>query len=83
MDHVFVKHKDCHLTSCMICDGGLALCEHCGCFEGSLATKCPGFDVGEEIADMFYKSTVDFTEEGWTFNYEKMREIIEKGENEQ
>jgi hypothetical protein len=62
----------------MICDGGLALCKCCGGFEGSLATKCPGFDVGEEIGDMIYKGKVDFTEEGWTFNYEKMRVEHEK-----
>jgi hypothetical protein len=67
----------------MICDGGLALCEHCGGFEGSLATKCPGFDIGEEIGDMIHKGTVDFTEGGWTFNYEKMRINVKKGENGQ
>ncbi len=78
MSHVFVKHKDCHLTSCMICDGGLGLCTVCGCLEGQLATVCPGFDVGQEIGDMIYNGVVDFTKDGWTFNYKKVRVDHEK-----
>ncbi len=80
MDHTLVKHENCHLTSCMICDGGLGLCQYCGGFEGSLATKCPGFDIGEEIADMIYKGVVDFTEEGWVFNFGKIRENVKEKE---
>jgi hypothetical protein len=57
----------------MICDGGLALCKCCGGLEGSLATECPGFDIGEEIADMIHKGLIDFKDGGWTFNYEKMK----------
>lgn len=67
MEHNFTKHENCHLTSCMICDGGLGLCTVCGCFEGQLATECPGFDVGDEIGDLIWKGIVDFISGNWIF----------------
>lgn len=67
MEHNFTKHENCHLTSCMICDGGLGLCTVCKCFEGQLATECPGFDVGNEIGDLIWKGIVDFINGDWIF----------------
>ncbi len=67
MEHNFTKHENCHLTSCMICDGGLGLCTVCKCLEGQLATECPGFDVGGEIGDLIWKGVVDFINGNWIF----------------
>lgn len=69
MEHNFVKHENCHLTSCAICEGGLGLCKVCGCFEGQLATECPGFDVGSEIGDLIWKGVVDFVKGDWVFKH--------------
>ncbi len=69
MTHNFEKHENCHLMSCPICDGGLGLCKVCGCFEGQLATECPGFDIGSEIGDLIWKGIVDFVKGNWVFKY--------------
>lgn len=49
----------------MVADGGLAVCRVCTCFEGSLATECPGVQVGAEQQDRIYAGQVDFKNGGW------------------
>ncbi len=81
-EHNFVEHKDCHLENgCMICDGGLALCENCRCLEGSLATECPGFDVGDEVATLIHQGFADFKDGNWVFNPKRLKSITE-GDND-
>lgn len=46
--------------SCMICDGGLALCVVCGGGEGSLPTDCPGRQLTMEEQDHIYEGTLNF-----------------------
>ena len=53
------EHEVFH--ACMLCDGGLASCEVCGGFEGSLLTSCPGERLTEEALEAVYKgNVVDF-----------------------
>lgn len=46
-------------------DGGLAVCKVCRCFEGSLATECPGDPVSADQQDRIYAGEVDFTGGTW------------------
>lgn len=46
-------------------DGGLAVCKVCGCYEGSLATNCPGAAVSADQQDRIYNGEVDFVEGQW------------------
>jgi hypothetical protein len=45
---------------CMFCEGGLYACTVCGGFEGSLPTDCPGYWMGEDLADAVYAGVVDY-----------------------
>lgn len=67
MEHRFVEHKgSCpNGYGCPICDGGLALCEVCGCFEGSLPSECPGEKVSEERQTSIYNGKIDFRGGKW------------------
>lgn len=76
MEHTFETHENCHLTSCMICDGGLGLCKVCGCLEGQLATECPGFDIGSEVGDLIWKGKADFINGEWIFDSEETKHIF-------
>jgi len=42
----------------MFCDGGLAMCEVCGGFEGQLLTSCPGYKLNQETLDACYHGNV-------------------------
>ena len=48
-----------------VADGGLAVCKICGCFEGSLASECPGAPVSADQQDRIYSGEVDFVGEQW------------------
>jgi len=67
MEHIFEDHKDgCPSEGhCMVCDGGLGVCTVCKCFEGSLATECPGIKVSAEWQNEIYKGRIDFRNERW------------------
>lgn len=48
-----------------VADGGLAVCKTCGCFEGSLASECPGTRVSADDQDRIYNGEVDFVGGQW------------------
>lgn len=51
--------------SCMICDGGLAICRTCGGAEGSLPTHCPGVRMTSYAEDQVYTGRLNFREGQW------------------
>lgn len=51
MKHKFVTHQNCEIQNCMICDGGLAVCEVCGGAENTLTKECHSFTVTIEDFD--------------------------------
>lgn len=67
---------DCNRESgraCMICDGGLAMCEVCGGAEASLPTHCPGEPMHPEVADEVQSGHLDYdVREGWVQRQSKM-----------
>lgn len=63
--HIFVVHKDCQIDYCMICEGGLALCEICGGLEGGLPSECPGEPMSTETQEKVYAGELDFVGEEW------------------
>ncbi len=65
MKHKYVEHKDCATDHCNICEGGLVVCEVCGCVEGSLPTDCPGYKCYITHGDRIYKGEIDFIEGKW------------------
>lgn len=65
--HKFVRHTHCVEPFCVICEGGLAICERCGGGEGSLPTDCPGYRIGYLREQLVYDGKLDFRyKEGWT-----------------
>jgi len=71
MKHKFEEHKAGECTReghCVICDGGLKVCEICGCAEGSLATECPGYRCYVTHSDLIYDGKVDFINGKWVDN---------------
>ena len=46
-------------------EGGLAVCKVCACFEGSLASECPGEKVGGDRQDQIYRREADFIGGQW------------------
>lgn len=62
--HVAVKHENCQINHCRICDGGLTVCARCGLGEGSLTTHCPGVDAFEH-GDAVYRGNEDFIDGMW------------------
>jgi len=65
MQHKFVKHTDCTKLHCAVCDGGLAICEVCKCYEGALTTECPGHDCYATHGDAIYSGEIDFQKGQW------------------
>jgi hypothetical protein len=65
----FPGHRWKHCTNCdgcMLCHGGLALCEVCGGLEGALPTDCPGERMHNVIEDEVYAGKVDYRRDsGW------------------
>ena len=48
-----------------VADGGLAVCKVCHCFEGGLATTCPGTTVSYDQQERIYNGEVDFVDGQW------------------
>jgi hypothetical protein len=63
--HQWVEHHNCDHPGCMICEGGLALCERCGCLEGTIPTECPGEPVPSEKQDLIYAGKLDYRNGRW------------------
>lgn len=53
---------DCN-GSCPVCC--LFVCAVCGCYEGSLATECPGERVSFERQEEIYARQIDFIGGQW------------------
>ena len=66
MKHKYLEHKNCTITNCIICDGGLSLCTKCNGFEGSLTTDCPEEKLSDSVIGSIYKGEIDFVKNiGW------------------
>lgn len=69
--HVYVEPKDHdhskdeYFRSCMICDGGLALCKVCGGIEGALPSECPGTKMTSIQIEHVYAGDIDFRNGAW------------------
>lgn len=66
--HQYLTPKECKCRKdwhCMVCDGGLGLCTVCGCFEGSLATECPGVGCYVEYGGLIYNGSIDYRDGAW------------------
>jgi len=56
------KYSD---RSCMVCEGGLAICTVCHLMEGALTTDCPGVSASAN-SEAVYQGFLDFRKgEGW------------------
>lgn len=64
-NHIWVKHEHCESLGCMICDGGLSLCQKCGLIEGSLTTECPEVEAYSKHGDKIYNGQEDFIGGKW------------------
>ena len=73
MEHRYAKHckpdGPCDREFCSICVGGLAVCEVCNLYEGSLTTECPGVPSYGEHADAVYAGKEDFRGGKWVEGY--------------
>lgn len=65
MDHQYLKHRDCELMHCNICDGGLAVCTVCNGVEGSLTTECPGEPMTFVRKEAVYQGHMDYQNGKW------------------
>jgi len=63
--HVYLKHKNCLLNYCPICDGRLAECTVCGLVEGALTSECPGVQCFMEKSDDVYQGKIDYVNGAW------------------
>jgi len=48
-----------------VAEGGLAVCKVCNCYEGGLASECPGEPVSMDQQDRIYAREVDFVGGQW------------------
>jgi len=48
-----------------VAEGGLSVCKSCTCYEGSLATECPGEPVNGDLQDKIYGGVLDFKNGRW------------------
>lgn len=60
--HIF--HRDCGDVGCIVCNGGLLMCETCGGAEAALPTECPGRKMSAEEMDLV-QSGVDYVNGQW------------------
>ena len=64
MNHVWATCPGCE-RGCILCDGGLALCDVCRCLEGALATECPERPTTQEEERAIYAGTLDYRQGAW------------------
>lgn len=67
MNHEFIKHVNCRVTHCCVCDGGLKLCGVCHLAEGTLTTDCPGSDATAK-SHLIYNGVVDYRGGEWVYD---------------
>lgn len=60
MDPCKCQQRDNPEWTCMICDGGLALCITCGGAEASMPTDCPGYHMEDVVQDSVQMGEVDY-----------------------
>lgn len=60
-----LKTCDCGTVGCMICDGGLAVCQSCHCIEGAWTSECPGSPITADRLDEVYAGKIDFIGGKW------------------
>src|SRR5687767_4309219 len=66
MKHRLAKCENCTRTNCPICDGGLAMCEVCKGFEGSLTTECCGRKLTpQEEHEIYTEGMLNFRDGKW------------------
>lgn len=58
-------HRNCGEEGCIVCEGGLGLCETCGGAESSLPTDCPGVKMTSEQMDAVSAGTLDYRSGAW------------------
>ena len=65
LPHIWTKHEHCtNPGTCMICDGGLALCTICGGLEGALLDGCPGIRLTVDQHEWNYRKFLTFRGDG-------------------
>lgn len=57
MKHLLHENHNCE---CIVCKGGLALCERCGGAEASMPTDCPGRKLTADESDMIQAGNLDY-----------------------
>lgn len=72
MKHIRLRHKDCELENCHICDGGLFQCVLCGLVEVELTTDCCGQQIGKFTCDRIMEGKLNYRNGSW-----RMESIIE------
>lgn len=63
--HWWVGHKNCSDRSCMLCEGGLALCGICHLAEGELTTECLGRLLTAEELEALHATDLDYKDGKW------------------
>jgi hypothetical protein len=67
VNHKYLKHENCELPHCNICDGGLAVCVVCGGAEGKLTTDCCGYKLNSNVLNEVYLGDSDYKDGSWIF----------------
>lgn len=65
MDHIAVTHTYCDAAHCVICHGGLFLCQTCGSAEGASTDDCPGVRLTLWASDEVYAGRLNFRAGAW------------------
>ena len=64
MDHVYATCAGCE-RGCMLCDGGLALCDVCRSLEGALTSECAGRYLSQDEENAVYAGILDYRDGMW------------------
>lgn len=65
MEHKIAVHKNCDKEYCVVCHGGLSICEICGGAESSLATHCPQTKLTPTQQQALMDKDVDYVDGVW------------------
>lgn len=63
--HKPLKHTDCQIHNCPICDGGLITCVVCGSSENELTTHCPGSNLEVKFRKEVQDGKLDYINYEW------------------
>jgi hypothetical protein len=86
-EHLAIKHENCKLNYCPICDGGLIVCSECGSAGGAITSSCPPQRISGEQLIKIYRGELDYDGENWVNRpskfspayWSKFREYGEEG----